>query len=221
VAQTKFVLDEKDLPSRWYNIQADLPAPLPPVIHPGTLPIRCRRIQYFKDRTFSRLVRRPPDVEPITVEVRLDRGPGQPSGGGSSMAAAASAPTSTGENPQAGSSPPVLHRASSRPRPPKRKTGTTDTTPDLVDVAEAEEESGEGLRLPTPLAATLPLSSGKTGELFPSIAPGQSDGLIAAILGTDVDLSGLGLADGKAAVAAIVDATPTVESLTRGRRQAM
>ena len=37
VAQTKFLLDEKDLPSRWYNIQADLPAPLPPVIHPGTL----------------------------------------------------------------------------------------------------------------------------------------------------------------------------------------
>jgi predicted alternative tryptophan synthase beta-subunit len=27
VAQTKFLLDEKDLPSRWYNIQADLPAP--------------------------------------------------------------------------------------------------------------------------------------------------------------------------------------------------
>jgi len=37
VPQTKFVLDEKDLPSRWYNIAADLPVPLPPVIHPGTL----------------------------------------------------------------------------------------------------------------------------------------------------------------------------------------
>jgi tryptophan synthase beta chain len=37
VPQTKFVLDEKDLPRRWYNIAADLPAPLPPVIHPGTL----------------------------------------------------------------------------------------------------------------------------------------------------------------------------------------
>ena len=35
--QTKFLLDEKDLPTRWYNVQADLPAPLPPVIHPGTL----------------------------------------------------------------------------------------------------------------------------------------------------------------------------------------
>ncbi len=37
MAQTKFVLDEKELPTHWYNIQADLPRPLPPIIHPGTL----------------------------------------------------------------------------------------------------------------------------------------------------------------------------------------
>ncbi|MBI2461458.1 MAG: TrpB-like pyridoxal phosphate-dependent enzyme [Candidatus Rokubacteria bacterium] len=34
--QTRFLLGEQDLPTRWYNIQADLPAPLPPVLHPGT-----------------------------------------------------------------------------------------------------------------------------------------------------------------------------------------
>jgi len=34
--RTKFVLDEKEMPDRWYNIQADLPEPLPPVLHPGT-----------------------------------------------------------------------------------------------------------------------------------------------------------------------------------------
>jgi len=34
--RTKFLLDEKDIPKRWYNIQADLPEPLPPVLHPGT-----------------------------------------------------------------------------------------------------------------------------------------------------------------------------------------
>jgi tryptophan synthase beta chain len=34
--RTKFVLDEKDMPSSWYNIQADLPEPLPPLLHPGT-----------------------------------------------------------------------------------------------------------------------------------------------------------------------------------------
>src|SRR5438270_3618216 len=34
--RTKFVLDEKDIPSKWYNIQADLKTPAPPVLHPGT-----------------------------------------------------------------------------------------------------------------------------------------------------------------------------------------
>ncbi len=34
--RTKFLLDEKDMPRSWYNIQADLPEPLPPVLHPGT-----------------------------------------------------------------------------------------------------------------------------------------------------------------------------------------
>ncbi|MFW6138446.1 MAG: TrpB-like pyridoxal phosphate-dependent enzyme [Spirochaetota bacterium] len=32
----KFMLDEKEMPEAWYNIQADLPEPLPPVLHPGT-----------------------------------------------------------------------------------------------------------------------------------------------------------------------------------------
>jgi len=31
-----FFLDQKDMPTRWYNIQADLPEPLPPVLHPAT-----------------------------------------------------------------------------------------------------------------------------------------------------------------------------------------
>ncbi|MFA5317010.1 MAG: TrpB-like pyridoxal phosphate-dependent enzyme, partial [Dehalococcoidales bacterium] len=34
--RTKFILDEKDMPAQWYNIQADLPEPLPPPLHPGT-----------------------------------------------------------------------------------------------------------------------------------------------------------------------------------------
>jgi len=33
---TKFVLDEKDIPTKWYNIQADFKTPLPPPLHPGT-----------------------------------------------------------------------------------------------------------------------------------------------------------------------------------------
>ena len=34
--RTKYLLDEKDIPTKWYNIQADLKTPLPPVLHPGT-----------------------------------------------------------------------------------------------------------------------------------------------------------------------------------------
>jgi tryptophan synthase beta chain len=34
--KTKYVLPEKRIPEAWYNIQADLPQPLPPVIHPAT-----------------------------------------------------------------------------------------------------------------------------------------------------------------------------------------
>src|SRR2546428_12674065 len=32
----KYLLDEDQIPKSWYNILADLPVPLPPVIHPGT-----------------------------------------------------------------------------------------------------------------------------------------------------------------------------------------
>jgi len=36
MSQTKFFLNETDLPKAWYNINADLPAPPAPVLHPGT-----------------------------------------------------------------------------------------------------------------------------------------------------------------------------------------
>jgi tryptophan synthase beta chain len=34
--EKKIFLTEKEMPTQWYNIQADLPKPLPPVLHPGT-----------------------------------------------------------------------------------------------------------------------------------------------------------------------------------------
>jgi tryptophan synthase beta chain len=33
----KYLLGEEDIPTQWYNLQADLPKPLPPVLHPGTM----------------------------------------------------------------------------------------------------------------------------------------------------------------------------------------
>jgi tryptophan synthase beta chain len=35
--QHKFLLDEAELPTRWYNVIPDLPSPPPPPLHPGTL----------------------------------------------------------------------------------------------------------------------------------------------------------------------------------------
>lgn len=32
----KYLLSENQMPESWYNIQADLPEPMPPVLHPGT-----------------------------------------------------------------------------------------------------------------------------------------------------------------------------------------
>jgi tryptophan synthase beta chain len=34
--RTKYTLDEREIPTRWYNIQADFKTPAPPVLHPGT-----------------------------------------------------------------------------------------------------------------------------------------------------------------------------------------
>jgi tryptophan synthase beta chain len=34
--QVKYLLNEDQIPTAWYNIQADLPEPAPPVLHPGT-----------------------------------------------------------------------------------------------------------------------------------------------------------------------------------------
>ncbi|MFC3454473.1 TrpB-like pyridoxal phosphate-dependent enzyme [Amycolatopsis speibonae] len=34
--RTKYILDEADMPARWYNVIPDLPEPPPPPLHPGT-----------------------------------------------------------------------------------------------------------------------------------------------------------------------------------------
>lgn len=33
---TRFDIPQSEIPTQWYNVQADLPRPLPPVLHPGT-----------------------------------------------------------------------------------------------------------------------------------------------------------------------------------------
>jgi len=36
MSKVKYILEEDRIPRTWYNIQADLPTPAPPVLHPGT-----------------------------------------------------------------------------------------------------------------------------------------------------------------------------------------
>jgi tryptophan synthase beta chain len=36
VEQTKFLLEESELPRHWYNVRADMPSPMQPILHPGT-----------------------------------------------------------------------------------------------------------------------------------------------------------------------------------------
>ena len=35
--QHQYLLDESQLPKAWYNINADMPVPPAPVLHPGTM----------------------------------------------------------------------------------------------------------------------------------------------------------------------------------------
>jgi len=35
--ESQYLLSQHDVPRRWYNVQPDLPAPLPPALHPATL----------------------------------------------------------------------------------------------------------------------------------------------------------------------------------------
>ncbi len=35
--RTKFILDESEIPTSWFHVIPDLPAPPPPPLHPGTL----------------------------------------------------------------------------------------------------------------------------------------------------------------------------------------
>jgi tryptophan synthase beta chain len=37
MADTRILLNESELPRQWYNIAADLPKPMPPVLHPATM----------------------------------------------------------------------------------------------------------------------------------------------------------------------------------------
>jgi type IV secretion system protein VirD4 len=185
------------------------------LIRPGLYPIRCRRIRYFRDRTFSRLVRSAPVVEPIEVTVRLDQGKGfEPIAADKPTPAPSPSSSSAGESSITSAGAEATQAKPGRAKSPRKREKA-----DPADKAGAAEAGG--VAASPPRSGAQPAGAVEQAPPPPAVAPHQADGLIRAILGTEVDLSEFGLDDGKAAVAAIVDAAPTVESLTRGKRRAL
>ncbi|MBP2307495.1 TraM recognition domain-containing protein [Azospirillum melinis] len=159
------------------------------LLRPGMEPIRARRIRHFEDPTFTRLLRPAPEVPAIDVPVRLDQGKGfEP--------IAAEAEAGSLRPPR-----PVRRRAAQAAGKPR-----TEETANQTGGDETGASGTDGRPLPP---ADRPASWTPSAA---ALRPHQADGLIAAILRTEVDLGAYGLENAQAVVAAIVDAAPTVES---------
>ncbi|MGL4961218.1 MAG: type IV secretory system conjugative DNA transfer family protein [Inquilinus sp.] len=184
------------------------------IIRPGMVPIRARRIRYFQDKTFSRLVRRPPEVTPIDIDVRMDQGAGPAT---ASPPAPAASPAPAAPEGLHGADPEAAPAATAGKPPKARSPRKRPASKPQAGDETVSAETGAAPAAPGPRETGAPAPEDGPA---PPMAAHQADGLISAILGADVDLSTFGLADGKAAVAAIVDAVPTVESRTSGSKRA-
>lgn len=190
------------------------------LIRPGMYPISAKRIRYYLDNTFTRLLRSPPVVQPIEVTVRLDQGKGfEPiAGQGEPAAAAPASPPAPAPAPAA---PPTEAEAApaAAPSPAPKKRARKKATGDSEEAGAAPAGNASGSADSAP-RLPLPATSPELPIPAPELKPHQADGLIGSILGTDIDLSQYALGDAKAHVAAIVNAVPTVETLNRGRGKA-
>ena len=209
----------------------DLPASEAIVIRPGLFPIRCDRIEYFKDATFANLERRPPDIEPITIELRLDRGneslekrvvksqapaPGTPAHAGIK---AEGEDSETGEERFADPTSPSVprRRTSSKAKSAKPKAKGKATDKDTAIDAHSEEGANVvELRQGTshPAHEPSPPQAVDVDNLFPLMTAEQADGLMAKIAGEVPSFHGLGMLDSKALIAKMIGRIPTVETLS-------
>src|SRR5437879_4489148 len=70
-SDVKILLDVDDLPRAWYNILPDLPAPLPPYLHPGTKePVPPQAFEPLFPKELIRQEKSPNRAEPIPEELR-------------------------------------------------------------------------------------------------------------------------------------------------------
>ena len=189
------------------------------IIRPGLFPVRAKRIRHYQDRTFTRLLRKPPVVEPIEIEIRLDKGRGfEPiaaeAAAPATTSATAAAVTDAARTPLPSSGPPDVVIA---PLPRSSKVQADE------DGEASKPQKWQSARPPRSRKAVVAEPTDELPVPQPRpLRPHQSDALLRSIYGADVDLSNFGLADSKPAVAAIIDAVPTVESLNRkaGRSRA-
>lgn len=212
-------------------------------------PIRARRIRYYREKLFSRLIRKPPVVKPIEVVLRMDQGKGfDPIAAEGQAASAAPAASAAATLPGYGEGAKLARAKGKAARlgaPAAAKAGTASaskpagspnpaslTTDPSIPDGSAPDGFGEagpsyddlfygsppddvrGYDGPAPRGS----AAADVEQRQPAMQPHQADGLLASIAGTKVDLTGLGLVDGKAAVAAFLNIVPTVASLNLNRR---
>jgi type IV secretion system protein VirD4 len=184
------------------------------LIKPGMFPVRAKRIRHYADPLFKRLLRAPPVVPPIDIDVRLDRGPASRAVPVSAPAnASATADEGTGQAAGSGQAEgqksctvqdSAADTGSSR-QPAKRKP-----TPQKSCTVQ---DSGTGAKaVPVAAIAAEPAPA-------PDLKPHQSDSLLSSVMGADIDLSDYGLSDAKLVVAQMIDRMPT-SAPARGRRTA-
>ena len=165
------------------------------VIRPGMFPIKARRIRHYEDRTFFKLVRKPPVIEPIEITQLMDTTATGPTLATPAPAASpAPVPPSSPSSDASATAAPKAVRGKRNAATPKTPAPTSPTpaavlTPVVARAEEPAEHSGTTLK------------------------PFQADALLAGVLGAEIDLSQFGEADGKSVVAALIGAVPTVASL--------
>lgn len=168
------------------------------IIRPGMYPIAAKRIRYFKDRTFTRLLVKAPIVEPIEVVVRMDQG--------------------KGFEPQAPAQPPETTAQGPKPKAAKKSTAVTSDPGDTAASADTSDEGGKA-KSTKAKPAKKAAGAGDVPDAIdpPALRPHQADSLLKDVLGAEVDIGEFALEDGKAAVAALLKTVPSVELLNRGR----
>lgn len=199
------------------------------VIRPGMYPIKCKRIRYFEDPFFKRLLCNPPEIKKIEVVQQMDQGtvgaaaatpPVTPS-----VATPVTAVTAPAASVSTAATPISVPSVAIAVVPPVPVVASVTTAP-AVPVPEVEAEA---ILAPAqiPVEITSPQEPAEVMTAAPepiTEAPVfhafQSDGLIAGLMGVDVDLGQFAMKDGKEKFAAILDGVPTVESLNRGKRVA-